>query len=159
MKGFSLIELIVYFAIFGIAATLALSVFNFALEGKIAVRQMTEVHLNAQRTLEQIVERVRFSQTITDASSTLQLAMASSSINPTIFGLSSGAITIKEGTGAAVSITPSTIYVSSLAFTKITNTAPSTSTVKIQLTVGYNDKGTVKEGTEYSLQTVAMPLR
>jgi len=157
--GFSLIEVIVYFAIFGIITGLIATVFNFALQGKIVVTQLTEVQLNTQRVMEQMIDRVRFSATINDASTSLNLKMSSSTLDPTIFGLSSGAVTIKEGSGPVVEITPSTIYVTSLLFTKITNPDPSTSTVKIEMTVGYNEDGTAKTGTLYSLQTVAMPLR
>lgn len=158
-NGFSLVELIVYFAIFAVAGTVALSVFSYALRGKVAIRQLTEVHLNSERMMEQIVDRVRTAQTIYDASSTLNLTMANGAQNPTIISLVSGAITIKEGNGAAAAIlSTSTVWVSALSFTEVTNPDPSTSSVKISFTAGFNQGNAISPGTDYTLQTVAMPL-
>lgn len=155
-----MVELILYFAIFGIVATLGVSVFSFALKGRTAVRQLAEVHVNTQHAVEQIVDRVHVAVTINDASSTLNLKMSDSAKDPTVFALSSGAITIQEGTSTASAITPSTVVVSSLSFTKITNPSPATSSVQIRVTAGYNDgSGAAAPGTSYSIQTSAAPLQ
>jgi len=158
-SGFTLIELILYFAIFGIVATLGVSVFSYALKGRTTVRKLGEVQVNVQRATDQIVEKVHTSLTINDASSTLSLKMSDSAKDPTIFALSSGAITIQEGTSTAVAITPDTIVVTSLTFTKITNPSPATSSVQIKMTAGYNVAGSADPGTAYSIQTTAMPLQ
>ena len=159
MRGFSLMELIVYFTIFSIIGTLGLAVFNYAIKGRTVIREMTEVHTSTQRAMEQVIERVRFSQAVNGASSTLNLQMASSTINPTIFDLNSGAIRIKEGTGSATDITPSAVYVTDLSFTHVINPAPSSSSVQISITIGYTRNSAAKEGTEYTLRSTAMPLR
>lgn len=158
-SGFSLIELIVYFSIFALAVALGGTVFTFALYGKRAVRELSAVHSSTQRAVEQMVDRVHIAQTVLDASTTLNLKMASSSLDPTIFSLLGGVVRIKEGSASAVDVTPATVYVNSLSFVKVTNPSPSTSSVQIIITAGYNDDGAAKPGTEYTLQTTAMPLR
>ena len=158
-SGFSLIELIVYFTIFGFIASLGVTLLSFSVKGRAIVRENGDVQLSTQRTLEQMIDRVRTAVTIIDASTTLNLKMASSTLDPTIFRLSSGTITIQEGAGSQTSLTPSTVVVSSLTFTKITNAAPSTSSVQMSITAGYNDGGAVKTGTSYTLRTTALPLR
>lgn len=158
-RGFSLIELIVYFTIFGIVAALGSGLLVFAIKGRALVSENTKVQLGTERILQQMVERVHSSVTIFDASTSLNLTMASSTLNPTIFRLTSSTITIQEGTGAATSLTPDTILISSLTLTKINNTAPATSSVKIVITAGYNERGSIKPGSNYTLQTTALPLR
>jgi hypothetical protein len=95
---------------------------------------------------------------INDASSTLSLKMADGSKDPTIIALSSGTVTIKEGAGAANAITPLTIFVTALTFSKQDNPSPSTSSVQIKMTTGYSSAGVADSNTLYSLQTTAMPL-
>ena len=118
-SGFTLIELIIYVLIFGIVGTLASGVLVLAFKTKSSVGRTSEVHTVTQRALSQIVERVQSSITVSDASTTLNLARGLPSESPTIFALSSGVLTIKEGSGAAVQITPATLLITSLTFTKI----------------------------------------
>lgn len=157
-SGFTLLELIIYLTIFGIVGTLAAGVFNFALKARVVVGREAEVQSTAQRVLEQMIERVHASLGINDASSTLSLKMADGAKDPTIFGLSSGEVTIKEGAGATLSITPTTTLTTQLSFTKITNPSPATSSVQITITVGYNEGGVAASSTLYTLQTTALPL-
>jgi len=158
-SGFTLFELVLYIGIFAIIGTLAGSVFNFTLRGKVAVGGANAAGGNLSKAMLQIIDRVHSSLTINDASSTLNLKMSDSTKNPTIIGLSSGAITLKEGAGAAQSLTPSsTLTVTALTFTLITNPSPSTSSVQILITGGYNNNGTIDQGTVMTLRTSAMPL-
>lgn len=156
--GFTLLELILYLLIFAAIATLGGTVLNFSLEGKGVVGKYSEVQTAVDRVAAQMIEKVHQSVRVIDASTTLNLEMASSTINPTIFALSGGAITTKEGSAAAVSTTPAAIFVSSLNFTKIDNPAPSTSSVRIKITAGYNASGTAEADSLYSVQTTALPL-
>jgi len=120
-SGFTLLELIVYLVLFGIVGTLAASVLSFALRGKTAVGRLNEVQVTAQRTLEQIIDRVHTALAINDASSTLSLKMSDSSKDPTIYALAGGAVTIKEGSAAAVPVTPPSTVVTALTFGKAQN--------------------------------------
>lgn len=157
-SGFTIIELIIYILIFAVIGTLAAAVFSLAVKSKNIVARSGEVQLNIQKAVEQIIDRVHSAVTINDASSTLSLKMSDVNKDPTIFSLSAGAVNIKEGAGAAAPITPPTIFITFLSFTKINNPAPATSSVQISITGGYNNAGIAESSTLYSIQTTALPL-
>ncbi len=154
-SGFTLFELIIYITILAIIGTVGATVLDYSLSTKAKVSRLSEVNLNLERAMLQMVDRVHTSQSITDASSTLILKMADASKDPTVFALSSGTATIQEGSGSAIAITPPTVTVISLQFTKITNTNPATSSVRIIISAGYNDNGAIDQNTRYTLQTTA----
>ena len=156
--GFTIAELIIYMTIFGILGVFAARVLNVSLIANTSVSRLNEVQLAAQRSLNQIVAAVHRAITIAGASTTLHLQMGDTAKDPTIFALSSGAITIQEGTSSITSLTPSSTYVTAFTLTKLTNPAPSTSSVKIVVTMGYNEGSDAASGTLYTLQTTAMPL-
>lgn len=161
-QGFTIVELIIYLLIFGILGLFGARLLTFALQSKTAVGRLSEVQTASQRIIEQIIDRVHASSGINASStsgSTLTLYMASSSLNPTIISLiSSSTIQLQEGT-ATTTLNPTTTLVTALSFTTFLNTSPSTSSVQIGITLGYNDKGTIDPNTIYSLQSEAMPLQ
>lgn len=154
--GFTIIELLIYLSIFAILGGLAATVLDFTLRNRVVISRSNEVYLASERVLSQIVDRVHASTKITSASgNTLVLQMPSAGINPTIFSLVADQVTIKEGSSATSTITPATVIVDTLSFTEITN---STSSVQINIRMGYNNAGVVEETTLYQLQTTALPL-
>lgn len=154
--GFTLAELLVYLGLFGILAFLAGNILAITLESKNTSSHLSEIQSNANRLLNFMVEKVHSSVRITDASTTLNLEMASSSVNPTVFSLSaSGTIILQEGI-ATSSLSPDTLIITALSFTKITNPNPSTSSVQILMTIGCNTNGVADSA--YSFRTTAMPL-
>ena len=157
-SGFTIIELIIYVLIFAVIGTLASAVFGLAVKSKTTIGRSGEIQISVQKAVEQIIDRVHSSLTINGASSTLSLKMSDVNKDPTIFSLSAGAVNIKEGTGAAAPVTPTTVFITSLSFTKIDNPAPATSSVQIQITGGYNNAGVADSSTLYSIQTTALPL-
>ncbi len=158
-SGFTILELIIYIVIFAIVATLGTSVFSFAVKAKGYVGELSEVQINMSKAVDEIVGRVHASTGIISASgSTLSLSLASSSVNPTVFSLSGGELMVQEGSGAVAPVTPSTILITSLAFTVVSNPSPSGPSVQIKITAGYNKGGVVDPATVYSIQTTAMPL-
>lgn len=154
--GFTLIELLIYLSIFAVIGVLGATVLDFTLRNKVATTRTNEVYIAVERTVSQIVDRVHAANSITSGSgSTLQLAMSSGAINPTTFSLESNAVTIKEGANASSTLTPSTIFVTGLSFTKINNTS---SSVQIVITAGKAIDGAADATTLYRLQTTALPL-
>ncbi len=155
-SGFTLIELVIYFGIFAVMVALGGVVLSYALKSKNSTGRASEVFLGTERALLQIIDEVHSASAVTSASgNTLQLKMVDPASDPAIISLVSGGVTLKEGTNATTTITPSTIIVSSLSFTKINNAS---SSVQVKITAGYNDNGTVDPNTLYSLQTAAFPL-
>lgn len=156
--GFSILELIIYIGIFAVMGVLGAFVFDFSIRSKQYTTRTNEVYFNTQRVLAQIVDRVQTAVVINGASTTLNLKMSDASKDPTIFALSSNAVTLQEGSGESISITPTTLFVNALTFVQVDNPSPSTSSVRIVITGGYNDDGVFDSATSYTLQTTALPL-
>lgn len=160
-SGFTLIELMIYIVIFGIVATLGATVFDFALRTKDMTHRLTETQSGVQQAVQQIVDKVYTATDINDASSTLNLKMSDGTKNPTVFSLATGSLMMQEGAGAAVAVTPSTLYVSALTFTKFSNPNPvgtATSSVQIRITAGYNEGSAADAKSLYTLETAALSL-
>ncbi len=157
LKGFTLIEAIVYVGIFVMVATLGATVFDFALRSKRTSGRMGDVYMNANRTMQQIVDRVHAASYIKSASgNTLVLWMNDNT--STTFSLVNNAVTQQEGVGLVTTTTPSTLFVSDLTFTAVKNPAPSATSTQIILTVGYNNEGVLDSATTYTLRTTVLPL-
>jgi type II secretory pathway component PulJ len=158
-KGFTLIELIIYFVIFAIISTVGVTMLSAALDTRNTIKELSETQIQVQRIIEFMVDKVRTSSSISASTtaSELWLNRSAAAENPTVFRLSGSSITIQEGTNPQETITPSTILVTELVFTLFSNPAPATSSVRIRLTAGYNAGGSVSPGTSYTLQTTAMP--
>lgn len=151
----------IYIVIFAIVGTLGAAVFDFALRAKNATSRLGDTQTGVQQALSQMVERVYAATDINNASTTLNLKMSDGAKNPTVFSLSDGAVTIKEGSGDAAVITPDTLYVTELAFSKISNpnsAGTATSSVQIRITGGYNEGSAADSKTLYTLQTTALSL-
>ncbi|MDI6821016.1 MAG: hypothetical protein QMD65_02430 [Patescibacteria group bacterium] len=163
-EGFTLIELMIYVSVFVVIGALGATVLDFTLRTKKVNTRLNEVYLNTEKAISQIIERVQVSTVIKDTTTSdiLDLEMASSTINPTKFTLQNSAVVIKEGNNATTTITPSTIIVSLLSFTRISNASStinsSSTSVQITIRAAYNDNGAADEATSYTLQTTAMPL-
>ncbi|MEK7465511.1 MAG: prepilin-type N-terminal cleavage/methylation domain-containing protein [Patescibacteria group bacterium] len=160
-SGFTLIEMMIYIVIFAIVATLGATVFDFALRTKDTTNRLTEAQSGVQQALQQMVDKVYTATDINGASTTLNLKMSDSTKNPTVFSLASGALMMQEGTGTAVAVTPSTIYVTALSFTKLNNTSSqgtATSSVQIRITGGYNEGSAADTKSLYTLETAALSL-
>jgi len=160
-KGFTILELMIYIVIFAIIGTLGAAVFDFALRAKNATGRLGDVQTATQQVLSQMVERVYTATDINGASTTLNLKMSDGSKDPTIFALSGGVVTIEEGAGGAVGITPDTLYVTELTFSKLSNpnsAGTATSSVQIRITGGYNEGSAADSKTLFTLQTTALSL-
>lgn len=160
-SGFTLIEMTIYIVIFAVVATLGATVFDFALQTKNTTSHLSEVYTNLQQGLQQMVDKVYSSVDINGASSTLNLKISDGTKDPTVFSLATGTLMMKEGSNTAVGITPSTIYVTVLSFTKFSNPNPqgtATSSVQISITAGYNEGGVADTGSLYTLETAVLSL-
>ncbi|MBT4917262.1 type II secretion system protein [Candidatus Peregrinibacteria bacterium] len=126
-KGFTLIEIIFYFAIIGIALTAMMS---FALQVMNVGRQSENIHeIQSGVTLftEKISYAIRTAESIDDSGSTfdndngeLELVTATASTNPTRFYLSDEDLYIREGSSAAIKLNSATVKCTKLRFQKIT---------------------------------------
>ncbi len=121
-RGFSLIELLVYLAIFVGSATFLISI--FVIFTKIHVRQSSMNEINSQVSFvnDTIGQLVRSSSLIdmTDGSptSTLTLRMASSTLDPTTVYLNGTTLYLQEGSSTPLALTSSPLAVDNFMATK-----------------------------------------
>ena len=165
-QGFTLIEIIIYLVIFGIVGTVAASVFTSAIEAKVIVGQNSQLQIDMQRVMERIVDSIHSAKAIQTSSTTsiIRLEMADSAKNPTVITIGSTGnnmypVTIQEGAGSAIRISPGTLSIYTTSFATYTNLSPSTSSVLIVLNGAYYTNNDYVTSTLYALRTVAMPLQ
>lgn len=140
-KGYTLIELLIFVAIFTvvIGAFVSVLVISVRLQG----RQSSAGSVQQESTalLQQLQYYVQNSSLINipidTSTSTLSLRMSSSSLDPTTITVASGTIYLKQGNGTTTSLTSSRVVISNLSFIRHTN-PPSHDTVSISFTTAYN---------------------
>ena len=123
-KGFTLIEIILYVAVFAIVAALMVVILTTALQ--VGSRESSSAEVSAQlHFATQTIQRlVRASSNIDIQAgvpaSTLRLRMPDPNQDHTVISLGGSAILMKQGTSPTSSITTSRVVVDSLSFEKIT---------------------------------------
>lgn len=143
-KGFSLIELIIYIAIFGVVIAVGTQLLDVSGRIRNQTEARYEVQQNIRFVIEKITENIRKASAIsgTYPGNTLTLTVSGQSV---VFSLSSGVLTIQEGAGPVQNLTTSDVTVSAIGggnlFTKIDNPSPAKSTIQIKMKVDYNDLG------------------
>lgn len=145
-SGFSLIELLVYTAIFAVS-----SVFLIAILGtitRIQTRQVAVNEVNQQISFvgTAIQKLVRDSSLVNITAgiptSTLVLEMASSSASPTKVYVSSSLLYVEQGTSTIFTLTDSNVIVDNFTVTKYENTGGGFSVVQVDLTLSSNTSST-----------------
>lgn len=125
-KGFTLIEVILYI---GIASVLFLSIttlFSALLQSRSKAETISEVEGTATQVMQLITQTIRNGIAINapasgSSASTLSLNVVSGALNPTIFSLSSGNITMQEGANPVTVISSNLVNVSALNFKNLSN--------------------------------------
>jgi len=154
-KGFALIELILYV---GICAFMLFVIFMFIsqiLESRVKGQTIAEVEQQGDWAVQVITQAIRNSvspinsPTAGSSASSLSLKMTDGTKNPTIFTLSSGAITISEGGAGAVSLTNSNIIISSLTFQNLTRSGTK-GDIEFSFTAAYNNQNNTSQEFNYS---------
>ncbi len=138
-RGFTLIELLLYVALASVMLG-AISVFMAnMLSARVKNQTIMEVEnqgLLISRRIEQAVRNADSvgSPVLGTSAGALSLAMASSTINPTVFSVSGNSLGIQEGAGAFTPITNSRVKITDLNFTN-TGLADTPGSVKFQFTL------------------------
>lgn len=145
MKGFTLIETIIYIAIIG---GIMAAFVNFALnvsDSNNKTFEVEEVQANARQALHIISQKIRSAKGVNIDSSifnidpgVLSLAMTSGASDPTIISLNKddGSLQIKEGAGSAVMVTAGNVKVTNLVFSNL-SASSTRENIGIDLTVEY----------------------
>lgn len=139
-SGFTLIEILIYTAIFGVVAAGIIGVaWNIT---RLHTTQIAsnEIDENLRYVMNLVNSKVRESTMIEQASgTTLILRMPDSTKSPTTFSLSNGTLYIQEGSADPVAITSNRVEVTSLNFEYL-SVAGSKGGVRINITMAYKEQ-------------------
>ncbi|MBI4159728.1 type II secretion system protein [Candidatus Wolfebacteria bacterium] len=142
-RGFTLIELLIYTGLIAVVGGTLTGILVSSLKIGTQEAASAEVTQQLNFTLRTIERLVRSSSNIEIPAgvptSTLVLRVPDSSKDPTIISIANGALTLKEGTAPATSLTTDKVTLSSLSFRKFTQ-YPGHDTVSIDMTMTYNSQ-------------------
>jgi len=138
-KAFTLIEILIYTAIFSVVAAGIIGVaWNVT---RIHTSQIAEneVDENLRYVMDLINSKVRDASIIQDATgTTLILQMPDSTKSPVIFSLNNGTIFMQEGTADPVAITSDKVVVTALEFQRVSMPRAKDG-IRINLTIAYKE--------------------
>lgn len=143
VSGFTLIELLLYL---GLAAILLLVISIFLaliLRSRVKNQTVAEVESQGVMVMNLITQTIRNAESINSpadgaSAASLSVDAAGVSNDPTVFDLSSAALRVQEGAGAAVSLTSSRLSVSALNFQNLSRTG-TPGTVRVQFTLTHSN--------------------
>lgn len=159
-QGFSLVEMIIYIAILTLLTSVLVTSAVSLLSTFVYMRAGEEIAQSGVISLERITRETRTANAVLTAQSTLDsspgvLALDTVDVagNPTTvtFRLTSGRITIQQGTTAATPLTPGNVTISNLVFHQVDGT--NTDAVRTSFTATRNVRG-VTVSKEYRAFTV-----
>jgi hypothetical protein len=142
MKGFTLIEFLLYLGIFVIVLVLTSGFLWNMIFGNIKVSAYQEVQQNGSFALTKLTQEVKKALAINSplpgtTSNSLSLAMASSTLDPTIFDVAGGQLRISSGSPPDFQyLTSYQVVVTDLQFTNLSY-QDKPGTVRIEMTLEY----------------------
>jgi prepilin-type N-terminal cleavage/methylation domain-containing protein len=151
-SGFTLIELVIYMAIFGVSAVFLVSILTSVTRTQVRQASGNEVNQQLSFVSNTIQRLVRSASVIGNeagvASTTLVLRMASSTVDPTYIYVdaSSTAIFLQEATSTAVRLTDDKVTVGNFSVTK-QEPAGGLAVVHVDLTLEYQSASAQSQAT------------
>ncbi len=159
-RGFTLVEMLIYIAIFAVAISSFVFLGVTISESRNESYVVQEVQANNRMALDIISQKIRQATSVNIGSSTfgsdpgvLSLAMAEAGSDPTLINLDQddGTLRITEGASSPVNVTSKQVTVKSLIFTNLTD--GERENIKIEMTVEYKNSGDVEYIYSQSVQT------
>ncbi len=138
-QGFTLIEMLVYTAIFSVMIFALVAYMSTLSQSQIRNQAVLEVNDQGVQALRVITQNLRNatvinSPTLGTSANSLSVNTTSAGTTPTLFTLSGGILYLTQGTNAAVALTNNKVTVSNLSFSNVSR--PSTfGTVKVSFTL------------------------
>ena len=140
-RGFSLVELLVYIGIFTAVSVFLVGIFIIFTRVNIHQTSINEVNDQisfVNNTIQRVIrESSLVSMPVGTATTTIELRMASSTLDPTRVYLEDNAIYLEEGSFSPISLTDSHVVVDNFLATEYENPGGN-SIVQIYMTVSYN---------------------
>lgn len=142
-RGFTLIELLLYV---GIASLIMLTISSFLIlvvNARQKHHTLSEVEQQGIQATEMLTQLIRESDDVTApavgaTSSSLTLDMPDAADDPTVIGVTGGAIDITQGANGAVALTNSRVTISNLTFTNLSRDDDLDS-IQLEFTVTYTN--------------------
>lgn len=162
-RGATLLELVLYIGLVGLALS-AGTVFawEFSLSRAKSAAYAEVVH-NARFAVSRIEAEVREASSVNVGASvfgsnpgTLSLATPLAGTNPTVFAVSSGALTVQQGTGAPVALTDSRVAVSGFV---VEDVSSGTRTRAVRIRLSLASKGGADLAEQQAAATVETTVR
>ncbi len=150
-KGTTLVETIIYVAIFSMIITAFVSFSSSMTSTRLNNQNVLEVNDQGIKAMKIITQTIRNSSqvnspTIGNTASNLSLVTYTPANNPTVFSVTSGVLYITEGGGSQIALTNNKVVVSNLTFSNLSR--PSTSDiVKISFTLASTSTASSPGGT------------
>ncbi|MBF8280254.1 MAG: hypothetical protein HW383_27 [Candidatus Magasanikbacteria bacterium] len=141
-RGFTLIEVIIYVAMISLFMTALVTFAVNVMLARAKNNSISDINQEARHILRRMETAIVNSKYIlspatSTAAAFFQLRMASSTLNPTSFEVSNGAVAIKEGNGATTTLTSSRVTFDAPYFYNLSvNTTP---TLRLQFRSGLTD--------------------
>jgi type II secretory pathway pseudopilin PulG len=149
VKAFTLIELLMYISIASILMIIVASAISTVYRIQVKQRFITDVEQEGLAAMQTITQTIRNanainSPTIGTSATTLSVAVSDLSKTPTIFTVTSGKLTIKEGAAAAVDLTSGQVSITGVSFTNMTR-GTTQGNVRVQYTVNSTNPNNLNE--------------
>ena len=134
-NGFTLVEMLLYVAIFGVMVVAFVTFSKSLVNNRMQSQRLFEVNDQGEAALKIITQTLRNadqvnSPTTGNTGSSLSVDTVSSSTNPTVFSLVDGVLNIKEGSGDLVPLTNGQVVVSDFVVTNLSRSG-TTNAVKV----------------------------
>ncbi len=140
-KGFSLIELVIYIAIFAVVAGAGIGILIIVLRIQSRETSSSEVAQQANFVMQTIQRLTRESSLIEmtagNSETVLKLRMKDANVDPILISSDAAAVYLKQGTAATTTLTGSQVKVDGLFFRKYQNPGAHDS-VTVDLSLSYN---------------------
>lgn len=138
-KGLTLIETLIYVAIFSIFVTGLVNFSSSLSATRLHAQGVLEVNDQGSQALKLITQTLRNgssvnSPTIGNSGASLSVVTNTGATSPTVFSLSGGVLYITEGSGSPVALTNSKVVVSNLTFSNFSR-ASTPNIVKVSFTL------------------------
>jgi len=162
-SGFTLVELLLYFAILSLIITMVSGFIFLSYQSRIKATVVAEVEQQGNQTMNIILQNIRNASGITApatgaSAASLTLTQYNGTVSPTVFDLSGGTLRITEGANPAVNITSNRVTASSVTFQNLTN-GTSPGTVRVQFTLAHNNPSNQGEYSYSKVFTSTASLR
>ena len=151
--GFTLIETLVYIAIFSIFIGSLISFLNLMTTSRINNQITLEVNNQGNELIRTITQSIRNSDSINSpnagaTSATLDLSTSTGSTNPTVFSESGGVLYMTEGVGDPIALTNGKVSISNVIFSNLSR--PGTSgTIQVRFTLSNSNSGSINKTVNF----------